>query len=59
MNEFLADTVRDYERTFIGSFISQFFHASHSLGFFKSLDLSVSMTLFEADSAFSLIQGDE
>lgn len=55
LSDFLEQTILDYEKTFIGSFFTQFMHTFLSLGYSKSLDLSMSLTLFEGQSALSLI----
>jgi hypothetical protein len=59
LNEFITDIITDYEQSFLGSFAKSLIGHMHSLNYFKSLDLYMSITKFENDSGYSLVQGDD
>eukprot|EP00347_Sterkiella_histriomuscorum_P021895 403332391 len=59
LNEFIGDIITDYEQSYIGCFTKQLITEMQDQNLFRSLELYMSVTLFEGDSGFSLVQGDD
>jgi len=59
LNDFIAEILTDYEQSFLGSFSKSLISQMQSLNFFRTLDLFISITKFEGDSGYSLVQGDD
>lgn len=59
LNDFISDVVTDYEQSFLGCFLKTLVNHMQSLGYFKSLELLLSITKFRGEMGFSLVQGDD